>query len=165
MSIKLFVLVLAIASISIDALQAQSAASVSATVIEADSPDLYFGFFQLQLAISQASKADPAIARSAAHMMGISDTDFASVSAVAESVVAELQGLREQELAARRIADGANLSEITKSFEGRHVSALKSGIARLQSQLPRDRWLALRNYVNGPYRSSIHSRTLTVNAK
>ncbi len=97
--------------------------------------------------------------------MGIGDTDLASVAAVAESVVAELQGLREQEFAARRVANGANLSAITKSFEARHVSALKNGIDRLQSQLPRDRWIMLPNYVNGPYRSSIHSRRLTVNAK
>ncbi len=156
----LAVLALALAGLPWEPARAQSVVTGTSIAPEADSPDLFFGFFHLQVAVSQASRTDPSVARSAARTMGITD-DLSSVAAVSEGVVAELAEIRAHAVAARQAASPSSRPELAKRFESQRRAALEKAIDSLRRQLAPESWAALRAFVNGRYLRSIHSETIT----
>jgi hypothetical protein len=129
-----------------------------------DAPALLLGYFSLHLAIDQQAAVDSSLRHSAANMMGITDADFALISRVARSLMTDMRNIRSEEAAAPRgAATAATARDIAQRFKVRREAALTSALRAMQNQMSAQSWNALRDYINGRYRNSVHSQAVTAN--
>jgi hypothetical protein len=117
-----------------------------------DDPAVLLGYFSLEHAIEQAAAKDPSLRESAASMMGISESEFAVVARIADSVLADVQNITTE--ASLHPTNPA----AERQFETRRRAVLLAGLNTLHQQLSPDGWTALHGYINGRYRANLRFR-------
>jgi hypothetical protein len=138
------------------------------TSINADDPELYFGFLSLCRAVendAQASEAERGVKlrRAMAQHLGIADADFAALLNVATTVLGQVSSLSD-DAKSYYLAEGAagRVPPRTKLdvFQKRRAALLLGGARSLQSAMSPAGWTAIHAYINDTYRNSLIRRDL-----
>lgn len=124
-------------------------AVATAQTLAPDDPAVLLGYFTLEHAIDQATTKDPSLRESAASMMGISESEFAVVARVADSVLADVQSIT-KEASLHSTSPAAE-----RQLETRRRAVLLAGLNALHQQISPDGWTALHGYINGRYRANL----------
>jgi hypothetical protein len=120
-----------------------------------DDPAVLLGYFSLHQAINQAAAQDPSLRHAAASMVGISDSDFAVITRIADSVISDVRSITNE--ASSRPVDRLAARQVQVQTGRRVAAALVSGLSAVRQQLSPNSWAALHKYINGPYRANLRS--------
>lgn len=134
---------------------AYAAMPVSAQIPAPDNPAVLLGYFSLHQAIDRAAAQGPSLRHAAASMIAISDSDFAVVARIADSVISDIRRITTE--ASYRPVDRLAARQVQVQTGRRVADALVSGLSAVRQELSQNSWAALHKYINGSYRANLRS--------